>query len=171
MEERADPGEGLSRELAFAAEAELRAFAQAFGRHCDGGEVLGLVGTLGAGKTTFTQSLARGLGVAPDVPVTSPTFVLHRRYQGRVVLEHLDAYRLGSAAELDAMGAGEILEGGGVVVIEWAERVTEVLPGHTIWLHFTITGPSGRRIRLAGPPADLLRPRLARFLSDVAEPE
>ena len=94
-----EPGNALTYEAAFNSEADLRAFAEAFGRCLHGGEIVGLLGTLGAGKTVFTQSLARGLDVPTAVPVVSPTFVLHRRYSGRCRLEHLDAYRLNSAAE------------------------------------------------------------------------
>lgn len=155
-------GRVLIIEGEFSSEADLRAFAESLGRVLTGGEILALVGTLGAGKTTFTQSLARGLGVPPQVPVTSPTFVLHRRYPGRVVLEHLDAYRLESAADLEALGAGEIFEGGGVVVVEWADRAAALLPASTIWLSLTVTGPTCRHLRIRVPcaqdlPADVLR--------------
>jgi tRNA threonylcarbamoyladenosine biosynthesis protein TsaE len=121
------------------------------GRCLCGGEVLGLVGPLGAGKTVFTQSLARGLGVPPAVPVTSPTFVLHRRYAGRCRLEHLDAYRLGSPLDFDALGAGELLDSGAVVVVEWADRVRAVLPARTIWLRFEVTGPTERCLTVELP--------------------
>ena len=147
-----DVGAPLEGEASFATEEALRTFGEALGRVLEGGEVFALVGALGAGKTAFTQSLARGLGVSAATPVVSPTFVLHRRYAGRVVLEHLDAYRLASAQDLEALGIEELLEGGGVVVVEWADKVAAVFPEHTVWLMFDVTGPTSRRVALRVPP-------------------
>lgn len=144
--------ESSAIELDFASEAALREFAEEVGRCAAGGEVFALVGALGAGKTAFTQSLARGLGVPLSMPVTSPTFVLHRRYSGRVTLEHLDAYRLAGARDLEALGIGEIFDGGGVVVVEWADRVGEIFPAHAVWIELDVTGPCSRRMRLRIPP-------------------
>ncbi len=164
-----DRGEGLTLETAFATEQDLRAFAEAFGGCLHGGDVVGLVGTLGAGKTVFTQSLARGLLVPADVPVISPTFVLHRRYSGRCRLEHVDAYRLRSGADFLGLDAASILEGGGVVVIEWAEKVKELLPAHTIWIHFEVTGPSERRVTARVPALHLLAVRTGDCLQSLVD--
>ncbi len=143
--------EPIAIELWFASEAALRAFAEEVGACAAGGEIFALAGTLGAGKTTFTQSFARGLGVPQSMPVTSPTFVLHRRYAGRLTLEHLDAYRLAGAADFEALGIGEILEGSGVAVVEWADRVKEVFPSRAVWIELDVTGPCSRRMRLRIP--------------------
>jgi tRNA threonylcarbamoyladenosine biosynthesis protein TsaE len=93
---------------------------------CHGGELLLLVGDLGAGKTAFTQGFARGLGVLD--PVTSPSFTLARSYDGRLVLHHLDVYRLDHLSETADLGLGELLDSDGVTVIEWGDRVLAALP-------------------------------------------
>lgn len=103
-----------------------RTLGEQLGRFLRPGNVVALLGNLGAGKTCFTQGIARGLGVSAKV--TSPTFVLIKEYQGRLPLYHFDAYRLGSPEELVDLGSEEYFSGPGVCVIEWAERVTAALP-------------------------------------------
>jgi len=90
------------------------------------GDVVLLAGDLGAGKTTLTQGLARGLGI--DEQVTSPTFVLMRSYQGRLALVHVDAYRLEHLQEVIDLGLPEMLDEGSLAVIEWGDVVAPVLP-------------------------------------------
>jgi tRNA threonylcarbamoyladenosine biosynthesis protein TsaE len=97
------------------------------GRACTGGDVLILSGDLGAGKTTFTQGMARGIGI--DEPVTSPTFVIarvHANPGGGPGLVHVDAYRLGSRLELDDLDLDADLEHS-VVVVEWGGGLAEGL--------------------------------------------
>ena len=90
--------------------------------------VVALVGPLGAGKTHLTRAIAMGLGLADPRLVCSPTFVLLHEYAGRVPIYHFDAYRLRSEAEFADLGAAEYLEGDGVCLIEWADRVPGCLP-------------------------------------------
>ncbi len=112
-------------------------------------DVIGLVGTLGAGKTLFVKGLARGLGVEdPRRSVISPTFVLLRRYEGRLTLFHFDAYRLQGAAEMEAIGCAEIFESGGLSVVEWADHVAGCLPPEHFLLRIRVTGAERRRFRL-----------------------
>lgn len=85
------------------------------------GDVILLVGELGTGKTCFAQGIARGMGI--EKQVTSPTYTLMREYQGRMSLYHLDAYRLEGPADLYHIGVDEYLEGEGIIVVEWGERV------------------------------------------------
>lgn len=93
-----------------------------------GGTVVGLVGDLGAGKTSLVRAWATGLGV-PEEEVTSPTFVLVQHYEGRLRAHHLDAYRLGSAEEFDDLDAeGLFRDEGGATLVEWADRVGDRLP-------------------------------------------
>ena len=89
------------------------------------GDLLVLTGDLGAGKTCFTQGLGRGLGVSGRI--TSPTFTLANRYEARLTLNHLDVYRLESAADAGDLGIEELLEDG-VTVIEWGDRIEAALP-------------------------------------------
>ena len=105
----------------------MRALGAAIGRACTGGDVLILSGDLGAGKTTFTQGLAQGLGI--DDAVTSPTFVIartHPNLHGGPALVHVDAYRLGSSLELDDLDLEADLEHS-VVVVEWGGGLAESL--------------------------------------------
>ena len=102
-----------------------QALACALAAHCRAGDVLVLAGDLGAGKTTFTQGLARGLGISG--PITSPTFVIAREHAGapgRPGLVHVDAYRLGGALELDDL---DVDTEHSVVVVEWGEGLAEAL--------------------------------------------
>ncbi len=90
------------------------------------GDLLLLAGDLGAGKTAFVQGFAAGLGVTDAV--TSPAFVLARPYPGRLTLLHLDVYRLEHIQELHDLGISELLDDGGVTVIEWGDVVAPALP-------------------------------------------
>jgi len=95
------------------------------------GAFVGLDGTLGAGKTTFVQGLAIGLGVPPSVRVNSPTYAYVNEYrQGRLRLIHMDLYRLETLDDLEAIGYREMYESEGVCVVEWAGRIPEALPSH-----------------------------------------
>lgn len=90
------------------------------------GDLILLEGGLGTGKTAFVQGFARGLGVAE--PVTSPTFVLVRTYEGRLPLIHVDVYRLDHLQEVVDLGVADILDEDGVTLIEWGDVVTPALP-------------------------------------------
>jgi tRNA threonylcarbamoyladenosine biosynthesis protein TsaE len=105
--------------------ADTQALAHALAQVLVDGDLLVLTGDLGAGKTCFTQGLGRGLEI--DDRITSPTFTLANRYDGRLRLNHLDVYRLDSEAETGDLGLAELLEDG-VTVIEWGDRITGVLP-------------------------------------------
>ena len=123
------------------------------------GDVIALVGELGAGKTQLVKGIARGLGVADDRRVTSPTFVLIHEYAGRIPIFHADAYRLHSARELADVGIEEDYTAGGLTVIEWADRVAGVLPESYLRIEIEITGESARRFTLTavGGPTDAVR--------------
>lgn len=108
------------------------------------GSVLALSGNLGAGKTHFTQGIADGLGINRRL-VSSPTFALVQEYAGRLPVFHFDTYRLKNIDEFLDLGFDEYLSLGGVCVIEWAERVAEVLPADTLFVKLTATGESTRQ--------------------------
>jgi tRNA threonylcarbamoyladenosine biosynthesis protein TsaE len=90
-----------------------------------GGEVVLLSGELGAGKTAFVRGLARGLGADPD-EVASPTFVLLTSYRGRLTLHHADLYRLRGDGDERELGLEELPGAGGVLAVEWADRLRDV---------------------------------------------
>ncbi len=124
---------------------------RALGRLLRGGEVLALSGPLGAGKTQLVKGVAAGLDVPADEPVVSPTFVLVREYAGRLRLWHLDTYRLGDVEELWSLGWDELLDAGGVVAVEWADRVAPAMPPEAWWVHLSHKGPQERGLRLVLP--------------------
>ena len=103
-------------------EAETAEVARALGAEFRGGEVVLLTGELGAGKTAFVRGLARGVGADPD-EVASPTFVLLTSYPGRLTLHHADLYRLRGDGDERELGLEELPGPGGVLAVEWAERL------------------------------------------------
>ena len=126
---------------------ETRALAALLGSRLHPGVVLCLIGDLGAGKTTWTQGLALGLGLPPEEPVNSPTFTLVSEHPGgRVPLYHFDVYRLLDSSGLYDLGFDEYLSGDGVVVIEWADKIADALPPDRIDIALTVEGPDRRRI-------------------------
>lgn len=113
--------------------------------------VLALYGNLGAGKTALTKALAQELRV--EEHVTSPTFVIQKRYSTRHAhlrsLVHIDAYRLGCAAELAQLDFSELLQdSGALVVVEWAERVEELLPPHTLRVYLGVNPDASRSVSI-----------------------
>ena len=106
--------------------------------------VIALHGTLGAGKTCFTQGLAQAAGVKE--PVCSPTYTLISEYHGTVPFHHIDLYRLGGPEEAFDLGLDEYLETDGITVIEWAERAAELLPPSTI--HIRLERGEGEEQRI-----------------------
>jgi tRNA threonylcarbamoyladenosine biosynthesis protein TsaE len=107
---------------------ETRALGARLGRWARAGDIVACCGALGAGKTTFVQGFAEGLGVGAHDYVRSPTFALVHAYHGRTLLYHFDFYRLSSCIEVADLGFEEYLNAGGVVIIEWADKFPEILP-------------------------------------------
>ncbi|WP_374721773.1 tRNA (adenosine(37)-N6)-threonylcarbamoyltransferase complex ATPase subunit type 1 TsaE [Peribacillus tepidiphilus] len=105
--------------------------AEKMGMVIEPGSVITLEGDLGAGKTTFTKGLAKGLGITKNV--NSPTFTIIKEYQGRLSLYHMDVYRLDDESE--DMGFEEYFEGEGVTVVEWAHLIEEQLPKERLAIH------------------------------------
>jgi len=106
--------------------------------------IFGLVGELGAGKTTFIQAFARGMGIKGHL--TSPSFVLMKKYKN---LYHIDCYRIKNANDVLDLDFKEIISTPkNIVLIEWAEKIKKILPKGTIWIKFKILGENKREIRL-----------------------
>ena len=110
------------------------------------GDVVALIGEIGAGKTTFVRGLARGLGV-PAGSVASPSFVLVRQYSsGRMPLYHADLFRLDNLPQAAGVGLEECYESGGVTLIEWGNKVPGVLPEEFLEIRFEALDPESRRL-------------------------
>jgi tRNA threonylcarbamoyladenosine biosynthesis protein TsaE len=114
------------------------------------GDVLALSGELGSGKTCFTGGLARGLGVDEKYQITSPTFTLINEYPARCKLYHFDVYRLNSYSEFEDLGYEEYFYSDGVVVIEWAEKIVQILPADTFFISFEYIDENRRKIIIKG---------------------
>lgn len=113
------------------------------------GDVLGLIGELGSGKTVFAKGIARGLGIREKV--TSPTFTLLHAYSGKKRLYHFDLYRLNCAEELSQIGYEEYFWGDGVVLVEWADKFPDLLPGRSTRIYFKTGKKNIRNIRIEKP--------------------
>lgn len=105
-----------------------RGVGRILGARLEPGDLVSLGGDLGAGKTCLTQGIARGLGVPEGCYVRSPSFVILNIYPGRVPLYHMDLYRIVDPSELEDIGYRDIFFGEGVSVVEWADKVPELLP-------------------------------------------
>jgi tRNA threonylcarbamoyladenosine biosynthesis protein TsaE len=144
---------------------ETLALGRRIGLAAARGDVLALVGELGSGKTVLAKGVAEGLSAASAREVTSPTFVLCREYLGgRIPFYHFDAYRLRGAADLEHIGAGEILGGDGLAAVEWADRAPGALPSDHLEVRLEVTGAESRRLTLQarGPSAERLLEALRR---------
>jgi tRNA threonylcarbamoyladenosine biosynthesis protein TsaE len=112
------------------------------------GATVGLVGTLGAGKTRLVQAIAEAEGIDPR-DVVSPTFVLIHEYQGRRPIFHFDAYRLKDDDEFLALGPEEYFSSQGLSFVEWADRVESCLPRERLDIHIEVVSPTARRFEIA----------------------
>jgi tRNA threonylcarbamoyladenosine biosynthesis protein TsaE len=131
---------------------DTRAMAAEMSALARPGDLIVVAGDLGTGKTAFTQGFARGLGVTE--PVTSPSFVLMRTYEGRIPLIHLDVYRLDNLQELIDLGIAEMLDGDGVTLIEWGDVVAPALPADFLEVRLELSdSPDDRTVamRVVGP--------------------
>lgn len=112
------------------------------------GDVVALVGDLGAGKTVFTKGIARGLGVKNARYVNSPTFVIIKEYAGRLPLYHFDLYRIDHYTSLDELNYKEYFYGAGVAVIEWADKIRPLLPERYWEVRLSVIGKDKRKIEV-----------------------
>lgn len=148
--------------------AQTKKFAAALARkilrgrpHRKYAAVIGLIGDLGAGKTTFTQGFARGLGLRRRI--TSPTFLMVRRYTLHATrytnFYHIDCYRIRSPRELITIGIKKILrDPENIVLIEWADKIKKLLPRDTLRIHFVHgASPHERHLNIEVAPLDRFR--------------
>lgn len=152
--------------LATTSADETGDLARALAAAAEPGDVLVLVGDLGAGKTAFSKAYGAALGI--EEPMTSPTFTLARQYEGRLTLHHLDVYRLEQMAEVLDLDLPDLLDSGGVVLIEWGDAILPMLPADFLEVRFTFgDGDDDREIELR-PIGDRWSAR-AEQLSAIAE--
>ena len=114
------------------------------------GDVVGLAGELGSGKTWFAKGLALGLGVSSSMVVTSPSFTLVNEYEGEYPFYHMDLYRLDRLADVESIGLEEYLNDESIVAIEWADRWPEILPEGTVTVKLVIMDDHQREITFSG---------------------
>jgi tRNA threonylcarbamoyladenosine biosynthesis protein TsaE len=143
-----------SRTVFSLCEDETFALGRRTGQALRRGSLVVLQGELGAGKTVFARGVAVGLGI-PEAEVSSPTFTLVQEYRGgRLPLFHADLYRLEAEAEIGVLGIEDMLQAGGVVLVEWGER----LPGHlrrgATTVRFEDLGEDARRIHMESDPEE-----------------
>jgi tRNA threonylcarbamoyladenosine biosynthesis protein TsaE len=133
-----------------ATEGDTRRFGRTLARLLAPGDVVGLCGDLGAGKTFLARAIARGLGVPEGVPVTSPTFTLIKEYEARLPIYHMDLYRLGGPSELYDLGLWEYYDGDGVCLVEWSDRFEDLWPASALVLSLALGDGEARTITATG---------------------
>ncbi len=124
---------------------ETEKLAEEFSRDIKEGDIICLSGDLGAGKTHFVRGFVKGFGLPADV-VSSPTFAIINEYDGEVPIYHFDCYRLEHVSEALEIGSEEYFYGNGVSIIEWPEKIREILPDYTIDIRILVTGKEEREI-------------------------
>jgi tRNA threonylcarbamoyladenosine biosynthesis protein TsaE len=127
----------------------LRRLGVRIGSRAVAGDVIALVGELGAGKTFLAQHLVYGAGVDRSHRVASPTFTVVQEYLGKFPVFHADLYRLGDASELREIGLFE-MGAAGLVIVEWANRFPEVVPHGALWIELAHVSPSIRHVCVRG---------------------
>ncbi|MBL8776570.1 MAG: tRNA (adenosine(37)-N6)-threonylcarbamoyltransferase complex ATPase subunit type 1 TsaE [Acidimicrobiales bacterium] len=155
-------------EVATTSAAGTRAVAAAVAGQVRAGDLLVLAGDLGAGKTAFTQGFGAALGV--EVPITSPTFTLAQRYEGRLRVHHLDVYRLSGPEEAADLDIADLLEDEAVTLIEWGDTIRPALPPDFLEVRFTLgEGDDDRSIAFTavGPGWTDRLPALAEAIAEV----
>jgi tRNA threonylcarbamoyladenosine biosynthesis protein TsaE len=147
-------------------EPELDRLGSILSRLFEPGDVVSLDGPLGAGKTRLVRAITAALDCR-QLWAGSPTFILVQEYAGRLPIYHMDAYRLKDSHEFRGLGGEDYLWGDGVCLIEWAERIRDVLPDDTFQVTIEVVSPTSRRLRLSasrGRSLELLS-RIARELT------
>ncbi len=134
-------------------EAQMQRFGQLLGKNLKAGDIVGLTGDLGAGKTTLTKSIAKGMGI--EEHITSPTFTIVNEYDGdlttgRIPLYHFDVYRISDEEELYDIGYEEYFFGKAACVVEWANLIPNLMPEESLWLDLRLgtTDPEERVIHI-----------------------
>ena len=131
-------------------ERETIRIGEEIARYLRPGDIVALSGDLGAGKTTLVKGIAKGLGVKNHRYVNSPSFTIVKEYKGKVPLFHFDVYRLNNLKDIEDIGYEDYLARDGVVVIEWSNKMTRILPKKHIDVSLKISGRSKRSLNIKG---------------------
>jgi len=123
-------------------------FGRELAKQLPSGQIVAFSGDLGAGKTTMIKGIVAELTGASEESVMSPTFVLHSAYGNAPVVHHFDLYRLAGVDEFCSLGFEEMVFSDGVSCIEWPERIAEILPEETLWIHLSHHPEGGREVRV-----------------------
>ena len=135
----------METKYVFKNEEETAAFGKSFAEGLAPGSVVALMGDLGAGKTTLTKYIAKGLGIGENI--SSPTFTIVCEYDsGRLPFYHFDVYRVYDEEELFEIGFDDYIHGKGVCVIEWADLIRDLLPENTVTINLSYGEADGERI-------------------------
>ena len=127
-------------------ERETIMVGEQIARHLKPGDIVALSGDLGAGKTTLVKGIAKGLGVKNYRYVNSPSFTIVKEYKGKVPLFHFDVYRLDNLKDIEDIGYEDYLARDSVVVIEWSNKMTRILPKKHLDVSLKISGRSKRKM-------------------------
>ncbi len=125
---------------------ETQTLGEELGKKLKPGHVIALIGNLGTGKTCLTQGIARGVGIAPNEVVNSPSYILINEYNGSIPIYHIDLYRVETSEEISELGLDEYVDGDGICIIEWADRMENVLPDTCIKVHISWEDENSRSI-------------------------
>jgi tRNA threonylcarbamoyladenosine biosynthesis protein TsaE len=121
------------------------------------GDVVALVGELGAGKTQFIKGMAMGVGVGKPTYISSPSFTLINEYPGKIPFYHIDLFRLEWEKEAEELGLEDYFQGEGVTAIEWADKIPSFLPKEMLFIHIVYTGTNTRSLEIIGKGKRYLR--------------
>jgi tRNA threonylcarbamoyladenosine biosynthesis protein TsaE len=130
--------------------AETIRIGKSIGSRLLPGDVVALVGELGAGKTQFIKGLAAGVGIGNPTYISSPSFTLINEYPGKIPFYHIDLFRLEREKEAEELGLEDYFQGGGITAIEWADKIPSLLPKEMLFIHIAYVGNNIRSIEING---------------------
>jgi tRNA threonylcarbamoyladenosine biosynthesis protein TsaE len=130
--------------------AETIRIGKSIGNRLLPGDVVALVGELGAGKTQFIKGLAAGAGIRNPAYIASPSFTLINEYPGKTTFYHVDLFRLGEEKEAEELGLEDYFQSRGITAIEWADKIPSLLPKELLLIRIAYTGKSRRSLEIIG---------------------
>ena len=143
----------LNKKIISKSEKETIAAGRELTRDIHSGKIIGLEGNLGSGKTVFVKGLAEGIGCTASEVISSPTFKLFNTYTGRILLYHIDLYRLVTVEEIIQTGILDLLTGESLIAIEWAEKIKPLMIDFDYYVQFEYISDKKRRIKIKSPSA------------------